>query len=382
MRRCIGIVWQNGACRAILIHNETTRGNTRAMGYGGGFPRGDALEGGVVLRRRYEILRLLSCDDFEQVYLARDTRQLRDVIAREYFPAQLSMRAERENAVSPRDKDCGERFFLGSDAFIGQYRALIDAAGSQSVLSVYDAFFENGTAYAISEPLSGLSLTNYLDMTQRGLSYGVCASILRAMGDALLVVQSVGTLHYDISASAIFLSSDGFVKLTDFGAARSALYTRQKPDPTRLYADIHALGQTLYAAVTGEPPARSGAYTKNARLPATLDELFCRMLERDPARRMTTVFDFRFALDLMDVPLRGPNLTREGVKEYLAAHAEGTRVNRVSPAFDDSPAADAVFTPRAESDRERLRKPGKKAGMLLAFAGVIALAVALALILR
>ncbi len=352
------------------------------MGYDGGFPQSDALKDGVVLRRRYEILHPLSCDDFEKIYLARDTRQLRDVIAREYFPMQLAMRAENENAVSPRDRDCGERFFLGSDAFIGQYRALIDAAGSQSVLSIFDAFFENGTAYAITEPLFGLSLTNYLDMTQRGLSYGVCASILRAMGDALLVVQSVGTLHYDISAHSIFLCMDGFVKLTDFGAARSALYTRHKPDPTRLYADIHALGQTLYTAVTGEPPARNGAYTKNERLPATLDELFCRMLERDPARRMTTVFDYRFALDLMDVPPREPNLTRESVKEYLAAHAEGTRVNRVSPASDDSLAADAAFAPQSEDDRKRSPELRKKAGILLVFAGVIALAVALALILR
>ncbi|MDO4571919.1 MAG: serine/threonine protein kinase, partial [Clostridia bacterium] len=106
-----------------------------------------ALPAGSLLKKRYRSGRVLGRGGAGITYEAFDTAARRAVALKEFCPAGLCLRDAETNALSPLDRESGTQFFMGSEAFLSQHRALMDAAGSQNVVTVLDAFFENGTSY-------------------------------------------------------------------------------------------------------------------------------------------------------------------------------------------------------------------------------------------
>ena len=249
------------------------------------------LAAGTSLHRRYTVRRVLLRDAFSVLYDAFDCRAHQPVVVEEFFPTAIAARATGATAVSPRDREAGELFFCGSEAFLRQYGVLTQAIGSPNILSVFEAFFENGTAYALTEPLDGVTLTDYLELRGRTLDSGELVYILRAIADALLVVHSLNTLHHGITGDTILLGTDGTVKLARFCAGRATVERRRAVDDTAVWADIRALGAALYRAYTGRAPdgVRLGPGT-----PASIASALTAMLSDNPAERCETVFDLRY----------------------------------------------------------------------------------------
>ncbi|MEZ4508484.1 MAG: protein kinase [Eubacteriales bacterium] len=94
------------------------------------------------------------------------------------------------------------------------------------------------------ERLTGVTLERYLQLRRRKLFPDEAMYIAASLADALLVVHSLNSLHYDINARSIFLCTDGTVKLVDFGAAKAGLRARQEVDDTEPWVDIAAVGKT------------------------------------------------------------------------------------------------------------------------------------------
>lgn len=284
------------------------------------------------LHRRYTVGRVLAEDAYSFTYAGMDTKARQAVMIREFFPELLAARTADSSAVSPQNKSCGELFFLASEAFRSQYAVLTQAIGNANIISVFDAFFANGTAYAITEPEEGVSLAEYVRMQERPLLEGELAYIAKALSDALLVVHSLSIMHHDITAENILLCTDGTVKLTDFGAARVTVRDRRQTDEAQPWKDLQGLGRALYEAYTGQPVPTDAAQCEKYLSPM-LAGVLERMLTDDPSLRFDSVFDFLHAAEGLDIRPVRPRVTTDWILAYRQTEqARATQQERLERA--------------------------------------------------
>jgi eukaryotic-like serine/threonine-protein kinase len=121
------------------------------------------------------------------------------------------------------------------------------AAGSlnhPNIVAVYDVGIHDGVPYVVSELLEGRSLGQRLEQGRlsyrRALEYGI--HIAQALGAA----HAKGICHRDVKPENVFITSDGRVKLLDFGLVK--LQERQQPagseDPTAEHTEAGAVHGT------------------------------------------------------------------------------------------------------------------------------------------
>lgn len=284
----------------------------------------ELLPAGTLLHRRYALGGVLARGTYGVTYKATDTKFNCPVALKEYFPGGLAFRARDGLSLSPKNKACGALFFLGSEMFYRQHLALTDAKGSCNVVTVFNTFFENGTSYAVMERLEGVTLEGYMRLRRRRLTPEEGMFVAASMADALLVVHSLNSLHYDINAQSVFICTDGSVKLIDFGAAKAGLRARHEVDDAEPWLDLGALGKTLYEAMSGRR-ADDGEIAPGPNIPAPFYELLLRMLAQDGAPRFASVFDYRHALACLDVGAVCPAVTEEEAAAFAGEQA-GRRI--------------------------------------------------------
>jgi len=158
---------------------------------------------------------------------------------------------------------------------------------------------------------------------------------------ALAFAHERGVIHRDIKPANILISSEGVVKLTDFGIARSNTGGRltstgtaigtlayMSPEQVRAEAvdgrsDLYSFGLTLYEMVTGRRAIRGDTEhalmnaqltaippeprAVNPLIPAAVSAAIMRALAKEPDRRMQTALEFRAML--REVPHDTPSST-------------------------------------------------------------------------
>ena len=147
----------------------------------------------------YEIVSALGAGGMGEVYRARDTRLHRDV-AIKVLPAHLS-----------REGQALARF---------EREALALAALSHpNIVAIYDVGTESSISYVVTELLEGETLRARLD--GGAIPWRTAVEIGASIADALAAAHAKGITHRDLKPENAFLTSDGRVKILDFGLARS-----------------------------------------------------------------------------------------------------------------------------------------------------------------
>lgn len=207
-----------------------------------------------------------------------------------------------------------------------------------NTIEIYDyGHTPDGTFYYVMEYLPGLSLQ---EMIER---YGPIGShrlvhLLRQVCFALREAHSIGLIHRDIKPGNIFVAERGGVydvaKLLDFGLVKSLDTREQSPNLTMhgtvvgspQYAapeaaiegkpdarsDIYSLGATAYYLLTGRPVFPGDNTLKvlfahvneqvvpprqiNPQIPADLEAVVMKCLEKEPAKRYADVIELERAL--------------------------------------------------------------------------------------
>lgn len=350
---------------------------------------------GTLLHRRYAIDGVLGRGTYGITYSGRDEKTGTRLAIKEYFPYALAKRVEQGLALSPKNKACGALFFLGSEMFYRQHLALTDAKGSENLVTVYTAFFENGTSYAVMERLRGVTLERFLQLRRRRLFPDEAMFIAASLADAMLVVHSLNTLHYDINARSIFLCMDGTVKLIDFGAAKAGLRARQEVDDTEPWMDILAIGKTLYESMTGLAVFSEGIQP-HANIPPQFFEFLWQATNTTGLRRIANVFEYRHALACIEVGAICPDVTEEDVTSTIPQNARPLPKNKpeVSAAKEQpgkkqsilDRALDAmegaVTTDQKPSAEEVQQEQRIKRKVWFVYGGVVGVVLILALLLR
>ena len=228
---------------------------------------------GTILNEKYLTGAVLGEGGFGITYIGRDLTLDMKVAVKEYFPAHLARRDSKDGKSIRMDESAALEFERGKEEFLTEARTLAKFPYEDGIVGVRDFFQENGTGYLVMEYLEGLTLGDYLNTVPR-ISFQKAVKMLLPVMNALEKVHDFGMIHRDISPDNIMITTDGKVKLLDFGASRSVRQKSQgltvilKPcyAPEEQYrkngnqgpwTDIYAICAVIYRCITGTMPEDS-----------------------------------------------------------------------------------------------------------------------------
>ena len=179
------------------------------------------LQAGTVLQGRYLVGRALGQGGFGITYLGWNQYLETRVAIKEYYPAAFVDRnATHNTAVVCKTERTEELFQDNRLRFLREAKTLAKLQYVPQIVSVFDFFEANNTAYIVMEYLQGEDLRAYVKRRGGRLTPEETFRILRPVMAALEKVHEAGMVHRDISPDNIMLQYDGSVKLMDFGAVR------------------------------------------------------------------------------------------------------------------------------------------------------------------
>src|SRR5207253_2745553 len=146
----------------------------------------------------YQIVSALGAGGMGEVYRARDVRLDRDVAVK-VLPDQFAADAGRL-----------ARFEREAKA--------VAALDHPNILVLHDFSAHEGMCYAVTELLEGETLRQRL--ADGPLSWRHAVEIGAAIADGLAAAHAKGIIHRDLKPDNLFVTSDGRVKILDFGLAR------------------------------------------------------------------------------------------------------------------------------------------------------------------
>ena len=192
-----------------------------------------------------------------------------------------------------------------------------------NVVQVYDQGEDNGVIWLSMELLDGGS-TDVWIRRHGPMAPRMAVEVVIAVLEGLEAVHAAGVVHRDMKPSNVLLGSDGRIKITDFGIARSDdsdakpakgkvtgtwayMAPEQRVDPTTVdqRADVYGAGGTLWALLTGHDPADLVAPEAIDTLPAPAElvGIVRRALRFNPEDRYPTAAMMRADLEIAGVTL-------------------------------------------------------------------------------
>lgn len=160
------------------------------------------------------------------------------------------------------------------EQLVEEIRSLYDA-DCTSIVNFYGAFYQEGSITIALEYMNGGSLANVIQQV-RNIPEAPLASIAFQTLWGLAYLKCEKRLHRDVKPANILLSSNGAVKLTDFGVSKElknsvalgntfvGTFKYMSPERLRNQAygfaiDTWALGMVLIECATGEYPGEAAS---------------------------------------------------------------------------------------------------------------------------
>jgi tetratricopeptide (TPR) repeat protein len=201
-----------------------------------------------------------------------------------------------------------------------------------NVVRIHDLGEVGNTLYLTMEYIEGADLCTLLKCEGR-LSVPRALALARQMAAGLAAAHTAGVVHRDLKPANIMVTDEGHTLLNDFGIARSAADasvpgaiagTREYMSPEQARgeaadrrSDVYTFGLILYELLTGTRPVGSHDASPSEVLarvqqgppplrtvvpdiPADLEAVVNRCLERDPAARYDDAGQVSAALEQLD----------------------------------------------------------------------------------
>ena len=291
----------------------------------------------------YEIVGWLGAGGMGEVYRARDPRLGRDV-AIKLIPETFATDASRVRRFEQEARAAGQ-------------------LNHPNILAVYDVGTHGGAPYIVSELLEGESLRAGCALADHGavrrrkgwpLPVRKAIDYARQIAEGLAAAHDKGIVHRDVKPDNLFITSDGRIKILDFGIAKltrpnddaarhlgsrhgdrrrhgasapraTCRRSRSAAKPSMRRSDLFSFGTILYEMLTGRP-----AFTRE-----TAAETMAAILKEDPpllpGRRVAGARAHRLAL------------SRENARDAVSVGARsGVRLESLPATRPPRPRADAV----------------------------------------
>ncbi len=291
---------------------------------------------------RYEILAPLGSGGMGEVYRARDPRLQRDV-AIKVLPEAVALDA-------------------AALARFGREALAAATTTHPNILSLFDVGTEQGITYAVMELLEGSTLREKI--AAGPLSLEETLGIARQIADGLVAMHDRGIVHRDLKPENLFVTSDGHVKILDFGLARILPRPGEVDDaaptvtgvtvpgtimgtigymapeqlqgrPVDQRADLFCLGAILYELLAGRRAFSGTSWAEvsaailrenplpltGVRVPPAFEAILRRCLEKDPDARFPSAREILDGLKSVDTapPPSTPDRSRSRLRPWLFA---------------------------------------------------------------
>lgn len=226
-----------------------------------------------MLSERYVIGKALSVNAEGVTYIAWDTASEKAVHIKEYFPKGISVR-NPDKTVSVIS---GNEFYFneGLMDFIDINKKLI-ATELQSIIPVLTVFEENGTVYAATPIVSGITLNSFLDKNGGSLRWEQARPLFLPLIDTLKGLHEEGIIHGGISPETILVGRDGKLRFSGIciprlrmansngfaelysGYAAAEQYGKLEEKISEA-SDVYALSAVLFRVIIGTVPPSAEA---------------------------------------------------------------------------------------------------------------------------
>jgi serine/threonine protein kinase len=216
---------------------------------------------------------------------------------------------------------------LASSQERARFRIEAEAAGRMrhaNIVAIHEVGEHHGRPFFAMELVEGPSLDRHLASQPQPARHA--AELLQTLALAVAHAHAQNVIHRDLKPANILVGTDGVPKITDFGLAKrldsqstawtqegavvgTASYMPPEQAAGRVGAigpavDIYALGAILYELLTGRPPFHAPTWQQTIEqvlhdepapptrvrsdVPAALDTICLKCLEKDPPRRYTS----------------------------------------------------------------------------------------------
>jgi TolB-like protein/Flp pilus assembly protein TadD len=293
----------------------------------------------------YEIIAPLGAGGMGEVYRATDTR-LGRAVAVKVLPRHHS----GDSVVRAR--------------FEREART-VSALNHPHICTVYDVGVHDDQPYLVMELLSGQTLAQVIG--RKPMPIDRVMALGEQIADALDAAHRAGIVHRDLKPGNLFVNDRGDIKVLDFGLAKMQSGSAVDPasedtptvaqsyrteigttlgtvaymspeqaraEPVDARSDLFSLGVVLYEMATGRLPFEGKSHAEmfaailktdptppselNPEVPARLEGVILRALEKDPALRYQSA-------DALREGLKGDGSGRSAASQRTAASARGAQ---------------------------------------------------------
>lgn len=117
---------------------------------------------GSILHDRYIVGKALGYGGFGVTYIGWDALLETKIAIKEFLPSEFSTRMPGVSYVTVYSGDKTKQFNTGLDRFVDEAKKLAKLNHVENIVTIYDCFKENNTAYIIMEYLEGETVADKL----------------------------------------------------------------------------------------------------------------------------------------------------------------------------------------------------------------------------
>ena len=268
---------------------------------------------GQVIDKRYKVLSVIGEGGMAVVFKAHDMVTDRTVAIKVL------------NEANDTDGQAVKRFLNESKA--------IAMLSHENIVKIYDVSVGRELKYIVMEHVDGNTLKGYMDKNGKKLSIEEALGFTEQILLALEHAHSKKVIHRDIKPHNIMVLKNGFIKVTDFGIAKTpsgdtismtdkALGTVYYVSPeqvsgkeTGTFSDIYSVGVMLYEMATGKLPFYADSPVTVAMqqindepelpctvcpdLPRGMEQIILKAMNKDPEKRFKSAHSMLRAIRIL-----------------------------------------------------------------------------------